>query len=428
MSKILSIGYEFEIDEVKDCKFQDNIDYSEYEIIIFNPNCLNSQFSRINEEEAYDLIKSKRALLNQANNLGTNIFIFTPLKSYNFDVSHSSNGRYWSNSAYEMLFGEYSIIEAEGEEIIAKNDTFDEFLKNVGVWLHYKGYYTKPIGKPVLFSKKAKQVVGSIEKFEDFKGYRIFIPNLKIFNPNEFPRLQERVEKNFISSIRNLSDKLNKSTDNFTLPSWSENYILPFENELTENLTSLNLQLKDLEETIQKKANELKELKDYKILFCGGDTELEVQCKKLFEELGFEVEESPQGDADLILKFEGKIFVVEVKGVSGSATKKHSRQLEEWVSNYCRVNDVEEAKGILVVNAFKDTSPNERTEKAFPDNVVEFSLSRNHCLLTGFQLLNLYFEYKDRIDKTTELPNLLYETKGLCKTHNGWEYKITQNL
>lgn len=134
------------------------------------------------------------------------------------------------------------------------------------------------------------------------------------------------------------------------------------------------------------------------------------------------------GRDDLIIKYNEKIAVIEVKGVSKSAAEKHVTQLEKWVSEYHLKNEIK-AKGILVINAFKDVPLSERKEKPFPDQMLPYSQKREHCLITGLQLLGLYLDCKNNPIKKEEIIEILFCTDGIFEQYNEWsEYLVTNSI
>lgn len=84
-------------------------------------------------------------------------------------------------------------------------------------------------------------------------------------------------------------------------------------------------------------------------------------------------------------------IVAEIKGVSKSAAEKHAAQLEKWVSQFIEDNG-SIPKALLIVNGFCDTPLADRTEEVFPNQMLKYSESRGHILITTTQLLCLYIE------------------------------------
>jgi len=124
-----------------------------------------------------------------------------------------------------------------------------------------------------------------------------------------------------------------------------------------------------------------------------------------------------------------KVAVVEIKGVDRkSAAESHARQLEQWVSAYDAAHEDVKAKGILIVNTFKDTPLRDRTEVSFPTQMRPYSEAREHCLMTGLQLLGIYLDYKDNEVKKQEMIERIFATKGIFSEYQNWtDFLIDEN-
>ena len=105
--------------------------------------------------------------------------------------------------------------------------------------------------------------------------------------------------------------------------------------------------------------------------------------------------------------------------MKSSSAEKHAAQLEKWVSQYYEKNDIK-PKGILVVNAYNDRPLEERTEPAFPNQMLKFSIAREHCLITGLQLLCLYLDCKDDDEKRRKAIDDLLTTNGVFDKYQDW--------
>ena len=194
---------------------------------------------------------------------------------------------------------------------------------------------------------------------------------------------------------------------------------MPTELKDKTELDKLNDKLSKIESQISEKKNQLAELGQIKILFGGDGRALEIEIGKILKDLGFDVAEGlPQRD-DLILKYNEKIAVVEVKGVSKSAAEKHAAQLEKWVSEYFSKKGIK-PKGILIINALKDTPLVDRNKPPFPEQMISYSKNRDHCLITGLQLLCMYLDTKDNSLKRDEMIKRLLATNGIFEDYHDW--------
>ena len=193
------------------------------------------------------------------------------------------------------------------------------------------------------------------------------------------------------------------------VPDWCVNLLLDSEAERQDELVQVETSMAEL-------ATKLEELKaaqardaQWKRLIASQGEALERQAQAAFELLGFEVLETQRGRSDLRLDYNGKRAVVEVKGLGKSAGEKHAAQLEKWVAE--ELADDVEAKGILVVNAWKDLPPEAR-RAAFPDQMLEYAKARGHCLLTGLQLLNMCVTVRKSPTQAQAMAEQLLSTVG----------------
>ena len=110
---------------------------------------------------------------------------------------------------------------------------------------------------------------------------------------------------------------------------------------------------------------------------------------------------------------------MEIKGLTGSAAEKNAAQLEKWASDFIDKNE-KSAKPLLVVNAFRELPLEQRTEVAFPNQMLSYSKSRNHCLITTTQLLCLFIEITENPDCKDERINELLTTVGVYNRYSDY--------
>ena len=268
-------------------------------------------------------------------------------------------------------FKELELILAEGENVVFNGpEILKPFISNVQDYLHYYAYLNNAIGHPFLFIKDTSEVVGTF--FECEKGKVILIPGIKQFNIYTEKEKNDEINYQFIEGIKLLDKAIRFSTEEYHMPEWVANYLLPDEVEKNNLLNKKIQELKILESNVQDIKQDINYINKNKILICGKDKFLEDQVSKVLEEIGFTIIDWPEGRDDIIVSYNALSAVIEVKGVKKSAAEKHAAQLEKWVSNYYETNE-KPAKGILIVNAFCDTPLEDRTEEAFPKQMLPYS-------------------------------------------------------
>jgi len=139
----------------------------------------------------------------------------------------------------------------------------------------------------------------------------------------------------------------------------------------------------------------------------------------VFQELGVKATHGEPGRDDVIVEFDGMHAVIEVKGKKGSAAESDAAQLEKWVAGFKEEKGAD-PKGILLVNAYCETPLAERTEPAFPHQMLKYSTQREHCLMTTTQLLGLLLEARAHSERRVDLVNSLFSTVSVYPQFADW--------
>ncbi len=229
----------------------------------------------------------------------------------------------------------------------------------------------------------------------------------------------EKSQQQLINSLNALLEDSKKSVGNFGLPSWCNSYTLPHDFELGGDIQNLEKEINSIKDKISKHKDLISRSEKSKILFAGSGKEIEDQVKEILEDMGFVLMEGLQDGEGSIFKYNDRTAVITVKGVPGSAIEKHAIQLEKSIIEYYSSHEVM-PKGILVVNVYKDTPLNDRKESPFPSHLISYSEKRDHCLITGLQLLGLYLDCKDNPDKKAQVIASIFSTSGVFGYYQDW--------
>ena len=229
----------------------------------------------------------------------------------------------------------------------------------------------------------------------------------------------EKSQQQLINSLNALLEDSKKSVGNFGLPSWCNSYTLPHDFELGGDIQNLEKEINSIKDKISKHKDLISRSEKSKILFAGAGKEIEDQVKQILEDMGFVLMEGLQDEEGSIFKCNDRTAVITVKGVPGSAIEKHAIQLEKSIIEYYSSHEVM-PKGILVVNVYKDTPLNDRKESPFPSRLISYSEKRDHCLITGLQLLGLYLDCKDNPDKKAQVIASIFSTSGVFGYYQDW--------
>ena len=245
-------------------------------------------------------------------------------------------------------------------------DHLKAFWASVQNDMQYLTYFEKAPGQPFLFVAATNKALATLVKIE--RGHILFLPWLKPQHAG--PVAYEQVCKRFVAAFQKLAEHISPKKVAVTFPTWSIHYGWSSEQELRANLGLIQQQADELSRTITAKSRRLEAEERLKILFTAKGDDLSEAVTEVFQELGAKAVPGEPGRDDIIIEFEGKHAVAEIKGRNGSAAEKDVAQLQKWVSISLADREID-AKGILLVNAFCDTPIAERIEQAFPDQMLK---------------------------------------------------------
>lgn len=299
-------------------------------------------------------------------------------------------------------------------------DHLKAFWESVKVDMQFLAHFGSSPGQPFLFVPATKKAVATLIKFNG--GHLLFIPWLKL---NErYPSKHQEQSERFLAAFKKLNAHLAPKKSAVSLPVWSKYYGWERERELSESLLSLQKQSDQIAKQIGIKTVELEIEDKLKILFTGkGDALVDV-VMDVFKELGAKANPGEPGRDDVVIEFEGKYAVIEVKGKKSSAAESDAAQLEKWVAGFKEEKGFD-PKGILLIDAHCETPLMERTEDAFPHQMLKYSTQREHCLITTTQLLGLLLKARTNPEKRKDLVNGLFSTVGVYQEFLDWRKFLT---
>lgn len=305
----------------------------------------------------------------------------------------------------DLLPERLELAEAKGKEIeLRGHDSLASVWNQLKKYSSYKSYFKTAPGEKMLFIKGTSKAVGSVWTAD--KSKVVFLPDFD-------DALQGKAtDRRAISETLVELSKSLVTHHNEEMPEWTKRYKLPGEQELELKLKTIEQEIENLQnEKIVAQGN-LERLRLLKRLIASQGNALEEQVAESLKELGATVVPGDSGRTDLQVTFEEKVAVVEVKGLKKSGAEKNAAQLEKWVSDH-HVKTDKNPKGILVINAFWSTDLQKRTEAAFPHQMLAFSESRHHCLITAGQLMTLVIEGRKAPETRSALLRRIFDTTGI---------------
>lgn len=312
-----------------------------------------------------------------------------------------------------------SSLNLTGKSVFFANKKIIDIFNKYIDYIEYRTTYENVEDKYVLMTiKGTKKVVSFYETVGN--GLLIFAPDLafdKIDHKKECA-----LEKKYYNDLAKLNTIISKNE--FDLPLYSKKYLLHNEELMISDLQKSKDKLNKLKIDIEKKEEKLHELQKQKVMFTGTGTPLEINSVENFKKIGFSIiKYDPDSvDEDIVIKYKEKIAVVEVKGVSGSATEKHTSQIVKWKSEYHIENDIL-PKGILLVNAFNEKELEKRQEY-FPNQMLKYATHQEICLLTTIQLYNIKEHLKKNPKEKDKIINEIFGTSGRYKGFEDWKSNI----
>ena len=224
-------------------------------------------------------------------------------------------------------------------------------------------------------------------------------------------------EKNFLEDIYEFIQNINKKSMQ-DIPKWLSSYETSEEKELNKKINKIDNDIKKLTTQKEKLENKKSDIDYIKRLFTASGEELEDIVKKIFEMLGFNIVKSGGNEEDLVCELNGKYFILEIKGVDGTATEKHTAQTLKWRTNYF-INTSIEGKGVLVINGFKNKELNSRNN-IFPNQILKYAEYQNLCLLSTVQLFNIFEKFKEGKITVEEVADNILNQNGIYEDLKEW--------
>lgn len=199
-------------------------------------------------------------------------------------------------------------------------------------------------------------------------------------------------------------------------PGWVTSYSFPEEDALAATASALQVELDELLRKLDEvKAKQAAEDRWKRLLFTSGES-LEKEVERALSVLGFSMLPKISGRADVRAEADDRKFVVEVKGLAKSAAEKNAAQLEKWVAEEAIDGDLD-WKPVLIVNTWREVDIAQRSNSDFPDQMLRYSKSRGHCLMTTSQLLAMTRAVLSDSSKAESVRDEIFSTVGVIA---GW--------
>lgn len=390
-----------------DCYGDDSQKYN------INSILLSEEQSERIKTDFYRIKSQLTELLQQ----GKNVFVLLGCNPSCYVWEHQRNGKsvkYFSSYSF-LPIDYFQVDDLNGKKFEVVDSLYGAFFEKFRTDVNYKKNIWYRDALPILKVNGTDRIVSGIVPYE--KGRIIFLPYLNFFSEYDHDSCEK--QRLFVSELIELENVISLPQDAIVYPEWIDDYNILSESEDLVQLQNLEKEKIELQKRIDAQNERLSLLKKYKGLFTSTGEQLENIVKVVLENMGFQVFPTEKGRTDVIAKYGDTDVVMEIKGLTKSAAEKNAAQLEKWASDFIDKNE-KSAKPLLVVNAFRELPLEQRTEVAFPNQMLSYSKSRNHCLITTTQLLCLFIEITENPDCKDERVNELLTTVGVYNRYSDY--------
>lgn len=410
--------------------FSDN-SLLDYDCVVVNAtkliNCYrdNSQKYNINSillsEEQSERIKTDfyriKSQLIDLLQQGKNIFVL---------LGDNPNCYVWEsrrNGKDIKYFSSYSFLPIEffqandlnGKKFEVVNPSYGPFFEKFRADVNYKKNIWCRDALPILKVNGTDRIVSGIIPYEN--GQIIFLPYLSFLSEYDHDSCER--QRLFVSELIKLENMISLPQDAIVYPEWIDDYNILTEFDDLVQLQNLEKEKIKMQKRIDAQNKRLSLLKKYKGLFTSTGEQLEDIVKEVLGNMGFQVFPTEKGRTDVIAKYGDTDVVMEIKGLTKSAAEKNAAQLEKWVSMFIEKEE-RTPKPLLIVNAFCNIPLEQRTEDEFPNQMLPYSTSRNHCLISTIQLLCLFIEVSQNPECKEERIKELLTTVGVYNRYTDY--------
>lgn len=441
--RVLALAHSFEHDAVTSAQFRSSVSAFDFDILIIDPAAALFEYSldpwattymglrALSDDDSVNLrrdVDRRRQEILDFVDMGRTAVVFVPPPTDCYvatgERQHSGTGRnrqttrvVTTASLLRSVPAKYSTRPAGGRSIsFIGPPALSDFWRANRERFEYRAIFDETPGTPVMQVTGTNKVVSSLLTAKG--GNVLFLPSLD--DDRLSAAAARRAHRTFIDSLLDAIGGLGGVSE--PLPEWSFEILVPGEAAAAESLQRLESSIADLVTQRDDVQANLLSLRQLKYLITGSGKDFERAVERVFVALGADIHPADEGRTDLRMTLASEAVVVESKGKKASAAEGDAAQLEKWVA--LEVADGRpRPKAVLAVNAFREASLGTRSE-AFPDQMLRYSTSREHCLITGWQLLAAFTEVARRPEAADEIARAILNTTGRFARYPTWEASL----
>lgn len=396
MLKIISVGFTITSADVINVNFEDGQTLLDGDVIIIDPESLNTYWNDAQVERGSRVLDSHRGSdkiralfkvrqneISTLMNQGKIIIIFlAPKQGVKAQIQGKQDYDVITNYTFlpdviKRHIG--NIVRGYGNSITLKNPKhlFANYYKAFQNELQYFAYLdiSKIDDDGFFLLNKSEKPIGYSIKINN--GLLVFLP----YPPDKFDH------KKLSGVLINCAKPYLTNEIKTPVPEWIRDFEIPGETELVKEINILNVKIQEVEKQKSEVEIKLNELNEFKGLLYEQGKILEKSAIKAFRRLGFNAENRQKDDMehDIILTSPEGRAIVEVEGKDNDSLHiEKFDQLSRVVDEDFKLTE-SYPEGILLGNHFRYTHPLKRKE-AFTDMVKTASKRKQFVLLTTFEL------------------------------------------
>lgn len=308
-------------------------------------------------------------------------------QSWNWDWYFDENFQYKSYlGAVESTPLEYGWTPHPEKGYTLENERRDDATE---LEPHVKRIATNPAAEPVA----ARIYVNTETEMERSRRERSYSRPNRSGGVYLIPLKSKTTPQEFAAGVLKNKFDLNINEGAGRLPPWVNNYRLPLESEIINDIE----RLKHRKEVLKSK---IKEPSIYKQLLFETGERLENIVIGSLEDLGLDVEGEIPGKRDGLITISGKKIVIEIHGKTSNVKKSKCRQLAEWKLNYLEENPGADVEGLLILNQHREKKPEERPNELLSSEQMTFMRTQDLKALSTIDLYRAVFAHRnDDFDK-----------------------------
>lgn len=450
---IITIGIDIPSDKTKYTPLKSKLSLLDYDIAIFDPTIRGSyEYPKeylgkpwLDDYDSFQLKEHlehwRREILDAVRAGKTVIILLNELEDVYVatgKVSHSGTGRNRQTTTHLEILSNYALVPSgldvcnsngKSMRLHEKDSLLTAYWSEMCSLSEYRVLINGDTVRPLVKTKTGNRTVGAYRRYKDASGSLILLPYINFDRKEFFKKKKDetywsdkaiQAGQKFISCIIGIDKSVRENTEFSIAPEWTklEEYTLPKEQEIQEDLLKLEAKLESIQKKKESKQQELSEESSLKRLLYEKGTPLEVVVRDILKTMGFDVSNFDNGESEFDVVFEspeGRLLG-EVEGKDNKAINiEKLRQLAMNIHEDLQRDEVDQmAKGALIGNAHRLTPPDERGD-FFTAKCLKAATSSNTVLIRSIDLFYIGKYLSEKNDKifATKCRKAILDSTGI---------------